>query len=102
MKVPVPTPVEVVKKVPYIVEKPVPYPVHVPIDRPVYHEKPVHFPVHAERPVAVKVAVEPPKHFHSEPIHVSDNYEHHHDHHHEPHHAYTSFSGYGSQYSYHH
>lgn len=90
MKVPVPTPVEVVRKVPYFVEKPVPYPVHVPIDRPVVHEKHVPLPIHHERPVEVQVPVHPvPQHSHNSygegaPL------------------AYTSFSGYGGQYSYHH
>lgn len=110
VKVPVPTPVEVIKKVrtwklpeflklfhsstkvPYVVEKPVPYHVHVPVDRPVLHERIVPFPVHQESPVAVKVPVHPPQIHH-----------HQHEHEHYPEsNSYTNFSGYGSEYSYHH
>lgn len=103
------------KKVPYVVEKPVPVPQHVYIDRPVLHEKEVPFAVVSERPFPVKVGVAPAHQNHYESAHYPEhqNYhqqfisEHqhipkHHQHIQEPHHSYTSFSGYGGAYSYHH
>lgn len=94
VKVPIPTPVLHEKKVPYIVEKPVAVPQHVYIDRPVVHEKEVPVPIIHEKPVAVKVPVAP-AHIHAEP--------HYHQQHIPQHqHSYTSFSGYGGAYSYHH
>lgn len=106
VKVPVPHPVIHEKKVPYVVEKPVAYAQPVYIDRPVIHEKEVPLPIFAEKPVAVKVPVAPA------PAHYEASYpEHHHHHHHiaehqqhipEHQHSYTSFSGYGGAYSYHH
>ena len=70
----------------------------VPIDRPVITEKHVPFPVVHEKPVAVHVPVKPAVHHHEQehhghgPQHFAPEHQH----------SYTSFSGYGGEYSYHH
>lgn len=107
VKVGVPTPVIHEKKIPYVVEKPIAIPEPVFIDRPVIQEKEIPLPIVAEKPVGVKVGVAPaPAHYESNypehHQHISEQQHHHHQHIPEHQHSYTSFSGYGGAYSYHH
>lgn len=91
-------------KVPYTVEKPVPYPVKVPVDRPYPVTVEKHIPVEKHVPVPVPVKVAVPVHYHHHHVqpqpaqihYEQPAYKHQYDT------SYTSFSGYGQDYSYQH